>query len=73
MQPDEDVVYDYDDAGQLTDADYDTQADEDYDYDANGNRDTGYTTGANNRLTADGTYTYEYGREFGEADRDQHG
>jgi RHS repeat-associated protein len=59
------VAYTYDATGQLTDADYDgLTPDEDYTYDDNGNRtNTGYTTGAYNRLTCDGTYTYEYDAE----------
>ena len=56
--------YDYDDTSQLTDADHDYQTDEAYTYDANGNRTmTGYTTGDNNQLTNDGTYSYEYDDE----------
>jgi len=57
---------DYDATDQLTDTDYqdDWQDDEDYDYDANGNRDDGsYTVGDNNRMTSDGTYTYDYDPE----------
>lgn len=51
----------YDDIDQLTVADHDYQVDESYGYDANGNRtNTGYDTGAGNRLLSDGTYTYEY-------------
>ncbi len=39
-------------------------ADEIYVYDANGNRtNNGYTVGANNRLTSDGTYAYLYDAE----------
>ncbi len=59
------VDYSYDAAGQLTGADYSAAPpDEAYSYDANGNRtNTGYATGANNRLTSDGTYTYEYDNE----------
>jgi RHS repeat-associated protein len=38
--------------------------DEDYSFDATGNRtNTGYTTGSNNQLTGDGTFTYEYDDE----------
>ena len=52
--------YTYDDAGQLTGADHDTQTDEAYTYDDNGNRITGngasYSTGDQNRMTTDGTY-----------------
>ena len=58
------VDYTHDDTNQLTDAVYASQTDEDYEYDANGNRDNdGYTTGLHNRLTFDGTYTYEYDGE----------
>ena len=46
----EDVVYAYDDSGQLTGADRDTN-DEAYDYDANGNRDQDITNSA-------GTFDY---------------
>ena len=52
------VDYTYDDTNQLTGADYDYQTDESYSYDANGNRTRrSYTTGDDNRLTSDGTYT----------------
>ncbi|MCP4543953.1 MAG: DUF5103 domain-containing protein [Chloroflexi bacterium] len=38
-----------------------TPTDESHSYDDAGNRtNTGYTTGDHNRLTADGTYTYQY-------------
>jgi RHS repeat-associated protein len=54
--------YDYDEQDQLTVADYDGyQTDENYTYDDNGNRTiTGYSTGDHNRLSGNGTYTYEY-------------
>lgn len=56
--------YTYDDTSQLTGADHTYQTDESYTYDANGNRTmTGYTTGDNNQLTNDGTYSYEYDDE----------
>jgi RHS repeat-associated protein len=56
--------YTYDDTDQLTGADHSYQTDESYSYDANGNRTmTGYQTGTNNRLTNDGTYTYQYDDE----------
>ncbi|GAB5443819.1 MAG: hypothetical protein Fues2KO_41680 [Fuerstiella sp.] len=56
--------YTYDDTSQLTDVDSDYQTDESYTYDGTGNRtNTGYTTGANNQLTSDGTYNYEYDDE----------
>jgi RHS repeat-associated protein len=57
-------TYNYDVIDQLLGADYSFQGDESYTYDANGNRtNTGYTTGANNRLLSDGTYNYEYDAE----------
>jgi RHS repeat-associated protein len=56
--------YSYDTVDQLTGVDYTgtgTPADESHTYDDSGNRtNTGYTTGDHNRLTADGTYTYQY-------------
>ncbi len=56
--------YDYDSTSQLTDADHTYQTDEAYSYDDNGNRTmTGYSTGTNNQLLGDGTYTYEYDDE----------
>lgn len=56
--------YNYDAVDQLMGADHSFQADESYTYDPNGNRtNTGYTTGANNRLLSDGTYNYEYDAE----------
>jgi len=63
---DGDADYAYDDTNQLTGSDYaaDWQSDEAYVYDENGNRvNNGYTVGPNNRLTSDGTYTYEYDAE----------
>ena len=63
------VIYSYDSAGQLTGADYSQNPppDESYTYDGNGNRLTAggssYTTGAGNRTTSDGTYTYTYDAE----------
>jgi len=53
----------YDAADQLKAVDYvgNWQQDEGYAYDQNGNRVGGsYSTGANNQLLSDGTYTYEY-------------
>ena len=51
----------YDAAGQLTSASLTAEA---YTYDDNGNRtNTGYTTGTNNQITADGTFTYDYDDE----------
>ena len=58
------VDYTNDATGQFTGADYDYQSDENYVYDENGNRvNNGYTTGPNNRMTSDGTYTYLYDAE----------
>ena len=69
----EDVVFDYDPRGQLTEADYAALTDEDYAYDENGNRtddianvhgaDQDYQTGTNNQLLFDGTYRYAYDAE----------
>jgi RHS repeat-associated protein len=54
----------YDATSQLTATDHSFQTDESYTYDANGNRTmTGYTTGTNNRLTNDGTHSYEHDDE----------
>ncbi|MDA1054030.1 MAG: hypothetical protein O3C40_26575, partial [Planctomycetota bacterium] len=56
--------YTYDKTSQLTAADHTLQTDETYTYDANGNRTmTGYTTGSNNQLLNDGTYSYTYDDE----------
>ena len=56
--------YTYDATNQLTAVDHTTQVDEAYSYDANGNRtNTGYGTGANNRLLTDGVYNYSYDDE----------
>ena len=59
--------YDYDFLGQLVSADHAGQTDESYIYDSNGNRivanGDAYTTGTNNELTSDGTYTYTYDAE----------
>jgi len=61
--------YDYDFLGQLIGADYSNQNldDETYTYDENGNRITAngsnYTTGDNNELTSDGTWSYTYDSE----------
>jgi RHS repeat-associated protein len=58
--------YTYDNRNQLTATDSSNaiKPDESYSYDANGNRtNTGYQTGANNRLTSDGIYNYEYDNE----------
>ena len=59
------VDYDYDDRGQLEDADYDAGygiGDESYTYDENGNR-TDHTIGDHNRVAFDGTYNYLYDGE----------
>ncbi len=54
-------TYTYDDTNQLTGADYDCQADENYTYDSNGNRtNDGYVTGVNNQLLEDNKYLYEW-------------
>jgi RHS repeat-associated protein len=62
--------YTYDLTGQLTAVDASggtcgaTACDESFGYDLNGNRAmSGYTTGAGNRLTSDGTYNYTYDDE----------
>ena len=56
--------YTSDNTAQLTGADYDYQTDESYTYDANGNRTiSGYVTGDDNQLLADGTYRYLYDDE----------
>ena len=57
-------AYTYDVTSQLTATDFSFQTDESLSYDANGNRTmSGYTTGTNNQLTNDGTYSYEYDHE----------
>ena len=44
--------------------------DETYSYDQNGNRtDSGYVTGADNRLLSDGTYTYQYDKDGNRIER----
>ena len=56
--------YGYDNINQLTAASHATQSNENYTYDENGNRTTpGYSTDVYNRLSSDGTYTYEYDDE----------
>ena len=60
--------YSYDATGQLLGATYSTSAtappNESYSFDANGNRQTAggstYTTGTDNEVASDGTYTYTY-------------
>jgi RHS repeat-associated protein len=61
------LTYSYDNTGQLTGVDGSggtcgaTGCDESFSYDVNGNRTmTGYTTGAGNRLTSDGTWNYTF-------------
>lgn len=56
--------YSYDARNQVRLADHSYQTDESYSYDANGNRtNSGYQTGPNNRLTNDGSFTYQYDNE----------
>ena len=60
------VTYAYTNNDQLTGVTHTNgaYANESFGYDANGNRNTtGYSTGTNNRLSADGTYTYAYDDE----------
>jgi len=58
------ATYSYDTTNQVTGASYtgtNQPANEAYSFDKNGNRtNTGYTTGANNQLTSDGTFNYTY-------------
>jgi len=58
------ATYSYDTTNQVTAASYtgtNQPANEVYSFDKNGNRtNTGYTTGANNQLTSDGTFNYTY-------------
>lgn len=62
--PDGTTTYTYSNNDQLIGADHSYQNDESYTYDANGNRTGGgYTTGAFNRITSDGTYNYTYDAE----------
>ena len=69
------VTYTYDALGQLLSADYSNASltDESYTYDANGNRITAngstYTTGLDNQLLSDGTYTYAYDAEGNRTER----
>jgi YD repeat-containing protein len=56
--------YTHDNAGQLTDADHASITDEAYEYDDNGNRVmSGYVVGANNRISTDGVFDFEYDDE----------
>ena len=58
--PDGTSDFSYDNTSQLTGADHSYQTDESYSYDANGNRIGGsYGTDTNNRLSSDGTYSYD--------------
>lgn len=59
------IHYTNDPTGQLTSEDpAGSTNDRTYGYDANGTRNTsGYTIGANNQITSDGTYTYNYDQE----------
>jgi RHS repeat-associated protein len=65
--PDGTTTYSYDAAGQLQSAvsqNPTVQPSTTYTYDANGNRTmSGYLTAANNRVTSDGTYNYQYDHE----------
>jgi RHS repeat-associated protein len=64
ISPDGTNIYSYNNRSELTGAESTYQSDEAYSYDASGNRtNTGYQTGANNRLLSDGTYRYEYDAE----------
>ncbi len=57
-------AYSYDFTSQLTGADHSGLGDEAYSYDANGNRTmAGYSTGLNNLLQSDGTFSYVYDAE----------
>jgi RHS repeat-associated protein len=56
--------YSYDTASQLTAANHTYQANEAFAYDAAGNRTSGgFQYGLDNRLSSDGTYTYQYDAE----------
>ncbi len=57
-------TYSYDQTDQLTGTDHSFQTDETNSYNVNGNRtNTGFTTGADNRITSDGTFNYTYDNE----------
>lgn len=61
---DGDSDYTYDSDTQVTEADHTFQTDETFSYDLTGNRtNSGYSTGAGNRLLSDGTFDYEYDAE----------
>ena len=57
--------HEFDETGQLTDADHSSgRIDESYSYDSTGNRiGTGYSIGVDNLTLSDGTYDYEYDNE----------
>ncbi len=56
--------FNYDGSGQLLEADYNYQPDEEFSYDLTGNRTmTGYSTGPNNQLLAAGDLEFEYDGE----------
>jgi RHS repeat-associated protein len=60
--PEGSLTYTYDNASDLTGVG--NARSENYSYDLNGNRNmTGWSTGGNNRLTGDGTFTYAYDNE----------
>jgi RHS repeat-associated protein len=64
ISPDGTSNFSYDTTNQLTSATHSYQTNEGYTYDNNGNRtNAGYSTGSDNRLTSDGTYTYQYDNE----------
>lgn len=62
----DEIEYRYDRTGQLVDAFFQNQQDEQYEYDANGNRrrshlhGDAYRTGTASQLQTDGQFTYEY-------------
>jgi RHS repeat-associated protein len=56
--------YQYDPTSQLLEADHSLQPDEQYAYDANGNPvDAGMSVGANNKVSADARFDYQYDQE----------
>jgi RHS repeat-associated protein len=58
------TTYTYDATNQLVGATQSFQPNESYAYDSNGNRtNSGDSTGTDNRLLSDGTYTYQYDNE----------
>jgi YD repeat-containing protein len=60
--PEGSLTYTYDNSSELTGVG--NARSENYSYDLNGNRNmTGWSTGGNNRLTGDGTFTYAYDNE----------